>query len=659
MSESSSIFLLGNQLKSDSGLSILPSTGTSISTNSVTSSDGPTSSVLRLNAYDQNSPNVLVNGSFSTNDYTGWTNSGTSIVDGSLPGFSYMLNLPNLSSVTQTVTGFTNKNVVVTLWHIGNPVIISLETDDNSDVLKSSENQTIPYSSVWNKFEIGLYSLGTGGTKAKLTLSSVWDGSYIGNIQMFNLDDYISVGIGDGYVSNRDVFSIRGRKLFVGNGSELISTRSEGADFRTSVFIKGDLTVNGSVFSNVIYGPPGTLKFSTNLIFSSGSTTLLNWSSGIVQTIDTTSYGISSGSATISGLTYIYLDLNVSLSVLQTSTLYTDAIGNQKIYLGTAQNQSVGNVSFTSNSGQTPIVSGQQLTPLSVTFDKITVNSLSALTANMGTLTAGIISLGGAGSYLNFGVLPPTSSSGSGGTAGLFQDYTGLYALSGTTLNASLSSNGLSAASGNFIADSTGVSLNILSSYSNTTSLTFKKSGVVGATLFAYDDGVTPFAGFTIDTSTTGTNVSAPATIRFTSKSKTSYDASVNLLAQSDGSVAASMSLSSKTSFQSAISINDLGNDVDTVISGSGSNVNLAYFDASTGFIGIGTSSPLSRLHITNGPGGGTSGAVIRMDEVITTTPANPASDQLVLYADDNGSGKTRLMVRFSTGAAIQIAIQV
>jgi len=40
------------------------------------------------------------------------------------------------------------------------------------------------------------------------------------------------------------------------------------------------------------------------------------------------------------------------------------------------------------------------------------------------------------------------------------------------------------------------------------------------------------------------------------------------------------------------------------------------------------------------------------------TTPAAPAANKGRLYFDDNGSGKTRLMVLFNTGAAQQIAIQ-
>jgi hypothetical protein len=41
-----------------------------------------------------------------------------------------------------------------------------------------------------------------------------------------------------------------------------------------------------------------------------------------------------------------------------------------------------------------------------------------------------------------------------------------------------------------------------------------------------------------------------------------------------------------------------------------------------------------------------------------SSAPATPAANEFKIYAEDNGSGKTRLMVKFATGAAQQIAIE-
>lgn len=53
---------------------------------------------------------------------------------------------------------------------------------------------------------------------------------------------------------------------------------------------------------------------------------------------------------------------------------------------------------------------------------------------------------------------------------------------------------------------------------------------------------------------------------------------------------------------------------------------------------------------------GPTAGAAFGLIE--QTAPAAPATDGVYIYAEDNGSGKTRLMARFATGAAQQIAIE-
>lgn len=55
----------------------------------------------------------------------------------------------------------------------------------------------------------------------------------------------------------------------------------------------------------------------------------------------------------------------------------------------------------------------------------------------------------------------------------------------------------------------------------------------------------------------------------------------------------------------------------------------------------------------TNGSTGGGAFQFIEM-----TAPSAPATNNVILYAEDNGSGKTRLMALFPTGAAQQVAIE-
>jgi hypothetical protein len=56
---------------------------------------------------------------------------------------------------------------------------------------------------------------------------------------------------------------------------------------------------------------------------------------------------------------------------------------------------------------------------------------------------------------------------------------------------------------------------------------------------------------------------------------------------------------------------------------------------------------------INNGSTGGGALGLVEM-----TSPAAPATNGVYIFAEDNGSGKTRLMARFATGATQQLAIE-
>jgi len=53
---------------------------------------------------------------------------------------------------------------------------------------------------------------------------------------------------------------------------------------------------------------------------------------------------------------------------------------------------------------------------------------------------------------------------------------------------------------------------------------------------------------------------------------------------------------------------------------------------------------------------GSSAGATLQMSEM--TAPTAPPTNSVRIYAEDNGSGKTRLMALFASGAAQQIAIE-
>jgi hypothetical protein len=83
-----------------------------------------------------------------------------------------------------------------------------------------------------------------------------------------------------------------------------------------------------------------------------------------------------------------------------------------------------------------------------------------------------------------------------------------------------------------------------------------------------------------------------------------------------------------------------------------------------TGYVGFASSNPLAPDTTLTRVAAGivgvrdstTGGAAVSLVE--QTAPAAPAANGVYIYAEDDGAGKTRLMARFATGAAVQIAIE-
>ncbi len=83
-----------------------------------------------------------------------------------------------------------------------------------------------------------------------------------------------------------------------------------------------------------------------------------------------------------------------------------------------------------------------------------------------------------------------------------------------------------------------------------------------------------------------------------------------------------------------------------------------------TGGVAIGGSAGVPGCNFTGSTGvallatgsGTSSGAAMELIEM--TAPSAPSANRVRLFAEDDGAGKTRLMARFNTGAAQQVAIE-
>ncbi len=256
----------------------------------------------------------------------------------------------------------------------------------------------------------------------------------------------------------------------------------------------GALTLNGTVTTNSLN--PALQSFTTSIVFSSTDNDTVSWTAGTIRLASGMTYSILAGNTgDMTALTYIYLDTSVSLTALQTTTVYSNAVGDNRLLLAAAQNHAVG-ASVIPYTGQQPIINGtDQITAQSVvaaniaagavTADKISVTNLSAISANLGSITAGTIT----------GGLIRTAASG----ARVQIDATSLagYGTDGVTKQFYLDANDgkAYAGGGNITLDNNGITMAAQSSYNTSTALKWKYGATELARVYAIYTGSSPRVG--------------------------------------------------------------------------------------------------------------------------------------------------------------------
>lgn len=181
------------------------------------------------------------------------------------------------------------------------------------------------------------------------------------------------------------------------------SISNAGAGTFSNITITG-----GSISSTPISSIPNStatdislLEFSHNLVFSVTDADTIAWAAGTIVLSNGRTFSIDAGNTgNMVALTYIYLDAAVSSTVLQTTTTYSTAMGANKMLLGMARNNTV-TASFIPRGGGQPLIDGGNIGALSIvagniaastiTSDKISVSQLSAISADIGSVTAGTI----------------------------------------------------------------------------------------------------------------------------------------------------------------------------------------------------------------------------------------------------------------------------
>lgn len=132
-----------------------------------------------------------------------------------------------------------------------------------------------------------------------------------------------------------------------------------------------------------------SLGWVHTITFSAGESAAVTWAAGVIKLSDDTTFDIVQGTTgDISANTWIYFDINVSETTLQTSTNKLDAVGLGKILIGFAQLDSVTEKStFFDVTGESTLTAGSTLLVGSLVGNLFMANTIKAGHCELGTFT--------------------------------------------------------------------------------------------------------------------------------------------------------------------------------------------------------------------------------------------------------------------------------
>lgn len=279
---------------------------------------------------------------------------------------------------------------------------ISPVTDATTDTLQIiTRDSTIELGQTAYNTGLG-YWLGVDSDGiAKLSLGDssanhlTWDGTDLsitgaiiagsGSIGGFNIgDDYIedvadSFGLASTVTADDDVRFWAG-DTFANRATAPFNVYESGAVNAASISITGgSITGDNIVAVNAVnLASRGWIQ---TCVFSSVGTAEVDWTSGTFTSANGDSFSISSGSITgMTGINYIYLDLNLSITAYQVTTDPTVAVGDSKVLVAVAQNNSNGAVFSILDS------TGRYIDASDIVAGSITANELSASILYAGSL---------------------------------------------------------------------------------------------------------------------------------------------------------------------------------------------------------------------------------------------------------------------------------
>ena len=172
---------------------------------------------------------------------------------------------------------------------------------------------------------------------------------------------------------------------------------------KSGVVAASKITITGgsvatSTFSGIINQSNLNIAnqgWTITTVFSATSATVVSWTSGVLTDSKGTAYNISAGNTgTMAGRYYIYFDLGVSSTAYQVTATAATAVGSGKILLAMAQNNA-GEAIFQVFGGSGGMnVDGSDIVAGSVTTNEIAANTITASNIAANTITAGLMNVG-------------------------------------------------------------------------------------------------------------------------------------------------------------------------------------------------------------------------------------------------------------------------
>lgn len=216
-----------------------------------------------------------------------------------------------------------------------------------------------------------------------------------------------------------------GMKLNIGSGNKVFKFEPDkglwmgNTNFNNAVFsvdiddgkLKcSDVELSNSVkITGLIAGTEIAIQgWQHDMAFTATDHDTVAWAAGTITLLDGTTYNITgANTGDIAAITYIYLDIGTSTTVLQTSTTASNAVGSGKILIAAAENVAAGNnatfqvLGGNALGGLGKLIVASDITANTITANEIAANTitateinvaqLSAISVDAGTITAGTL----------------------------------------------------------------------------------------------------------------------------------------------------------------------------------------------------------------------------------------------------------------------------